>query len=120
MLLSEAALHTFVGEITRIAAFKMATAGCLLKPFLTRRLSIAYLQMLLSKAALPTVATASVTLDPIRASSLCWKDHKNSRVQNGDSRLPSKAFSDAAFIYVLLLNAAFQSRAEKPRSKRLW
>ena len=58
--------------------------------------------MLLSKAALPTVATASVTLDPIRASSLCWKDHKNSRVQKGDSRLPSKAFSDAAFIYAYL------------------
>ena len=53
--------------------------------------------MLLSKAALPTVATASVTLDPIRASSLCWKDYKNSRVQKDDSRLPSKAFSDAAF-----------------------
>ncbi|MBQ5641341.1 MAG: hypothetical protein IIV05_05990, partial [Ruminococcus sp.] len=63
---------------------------------------------------------ASVTLDPIRASHVCRKDYKNSRVQNGDSWLPSKAFSDAAFIYVLLLNAAFQSRAEKPRSKRLW
>ena len=77
----------------------MALAGYLLKPFLTRRLSIAYLQMQQSKAALPTVATASVTLDPIRASHVCRKDYKNSRVQNGDSWLPSKAFSDAAFIY---------------------
>ncbi|MBQ5743866.1 MAG: hypothetical protein IIV82_02140, partial [Ruminococcus sp.] len=69
------------------------------KAFSDAAFNSVYFQIQLSKSALPTVATASVTLDPIRASSLCWKDHKNSRVQKGDSRLPSKAFSDAAFIY---------------------
>ena len=152
------ALQAFVGKITRIAAFKMALAGYLLRPFLTRRLIQfifkyscpkphfnvcqrdhknsrvqkgdsrlpskafsdaafikVYLQILLSKAALPTVATASLKLDPIRASHVCRKDYKNSRVQNGDSRLPSKAFSDAAFIYVFLQMSLSKAALKKPR-----
>ncbi len=64
----------------------MALAGYLLKPFMTRRL----IQFIFKYSC------------PKPHFNVCQRNHKNSRVQKGDSRLPSKAFSDAAFIYAYL------------------